>query len=179
MHVEIAHSVWYKRFSPRQPGFNPRSRQHMSLVGGQHTDQPQAQKVLSGITTLQPQLKTRFCAAQDSIRTNVLNKFHEEINSPPMVAFFFNRRELFSNSSKISLKNVLTKFNEDWPINVTFRCPIPWQPFFHTNGTIFVLVQDIIRTNPLTTFHDYRTINIASKVFTTFHYSHIHVFNQP
>ncbi|KAH3781681.1 hypothetical protein DPMN_159582 [Dreissena polymorpha] len=37
---------------------------------------------------------------------------------------------------------------------------------FQATGTIFELVQDIIGTNPLTKFHDDRTINMASRVLT-------------
>ncbi|KAH3782148.1 hypothetical protein DPMN_160059 [Dreissena polymorpha] len=38
--------------------------------------------------------------------------------------------------------------------------------FFSPTGTIFELIQDIIRTNHLTKFHDDRTINLASRVLT-------------
>ncbi|KAH3720058.1 hypothetical protein DPMN_062951 [Dreissena polymorpha] len=50
-------------------------------------------------------------------------------------------------------KNVLTKFYEDWTINVK-------------TGTIFELIQDIIGTNLLTKFHEDRTINMASRLLT-------------
>ncbi|KAH3782147.1 hypothetical protein DPMN_160058 [Dreissena polymorpha] len=38
--------------------------------------------------------------------------------------------------------------------------------FFSPTGTIFELIQDIIRTNHLTKFHDDRTINLASRELT-------------
>ncbi|KAH3729742.1 hypothetical protein DPMN_055720 [Dreissena polymorpha] len=51
------------------------------------------------------------------------------------------------------------------------KCPAPWRPCFSTNrhhfqatGAIFELVQDIIRTNLLTKFHDDWTINMASRL---------------
>ncbi|KAH3721386.1 hypothetical protein DPMN_064309 [Dreissena polymorpha] len=43
---------------------------------------------------------------------------------------------------------------------------------FQATGTIFVLVQNIIRTNLLTKFHYDRTINTASRVLTRFNYSY-------
>ncbi|KAH3729165.1 hypothetical protein DPMN_055130 [Dreissena polymorpha] len=55
------------------------------------------------------------------------------------------------------------------------------------NVTIFKLIQDMIRTNILTIFHQDWTINVASRVLTRFYYSHIiknaplsggHVFQQ-
>ncbi|KAH3720120.1 hypothetical protein DPMN_063013 [Dreissena polymorpha] len=49
--------------------------------------------------------------------------------------------------------NVLTKFYEDWTINVK-------------TVTIFELIQDIIGTNLLTKFHEDRTLNMASRLLT-------------
>ncbi|KAH3699666.1 hypothetical protein DPMN_074626 [Dreissena polymorpha] len=66
------------------------------------------------------------------IRKHVLTKKNASI----LATMCFNQLEPFSNSPKISLKNVLTKFHEDWTINVTFR------------------------------FHDDQRINVASRVLT-------------
>ncbi|KAH3871931.1 hypothetical protein DPMN_035146 [Dreissena polymorpha] len=90
--------------------------------------------------------------------------------------------------------NVLTKCREDWTIHASLRvlsfyyihikCPAPSRPcytiaiqgkmphptgghVFQPTGIIFKLVQDIIRTNLLTKFHEDRTINVASRVLTS------------
>ncbi|KAH3819847.1 hypothetical protein DPMN_121589 [Dreissena polymorpha] len=70
--------------------------------------------------------------------------------------------------------NLLTKFHEDWTINVASRvltrfyyshikpykekCPAPWQPCFSS--------KDIIGTNLLSKFHYDRKTNVASRVLT-------------
>ena len=54
---------------------------------------------------------------------------------------------------------------------------------FQATGTILELVQDIIRTNVQTKFHEDWTINVTLRVLTSFYYSHSHkaafFFNQP
>ncbi|KAH3882311.1 hypothetical protein DPMN_006246 [Dreissena polymorpha] len=69
--------------------------------------------------------------------------------------------------------NVLTKFHEDWTINLASRekCPAPWQPCFSSKATIFELIQDIIGTNHLSKFHEDWTINVDSRVLTRFYYN--------
>ncbi|KAH3891930.1 hypothetical protein DPMN_016040 [Dreissena polymorpha] len=68
--------------------------------------------------------------------------------------------------------NLLTKFHEDWTINVASRvltrkyAPPPGGHAFKATQTIFKLIQDIIGTNLLTKFHDDRTINVTSRVLT-------------
>ncbi|KAH3863219.1 hypothetical protein DPMN_026199 [Dreissena polymorpha] len=87
--------------------------------------------------------------------------------------------------------NLLTKFHDDRKINVTSIvltrkiAPPPWWPYiiemnllteknapplrghvFQVNVTIFQLIQDIIKTNLLTIFHQDWTINVASRVLT-------------
>ncbi|KAH3831102.1 hypothetical protein DPMN_104364 [Dreissena polymorpha] len=71
-------------------------------------------------------------------------------------------------------------FHENWAKNVTsrvFTCfhfhtysenrPAPWWPgFFSPIWTIFELVQDINKTNVLTTFHDDWAKIVASRVLT-------------
>ncbi|KAH3807803.1 hypothetical protein DPMN_136151 [Dreissena polymorpha] len=81
--------------------------------------------------------------------------------------------------------NLLTKFHEDWTINVAFRVQIShvFQAktinlasrvltsghVFKATKTIFKLIQDIIGTNLLTKFHDDRKINVTSGVFKKKH----------
>ncbi|KAH3794966.1 hypothetical protein DPMN_148508 [Dreissena polymorpha] len=53
------------------------------------------------------------------------------------------------------------------------NAPPPGSHVFQPTGLIFELVQDIIRINLLTKFHEDRTVNGASRVLTRFYYSHI------
>ncbi|KAH3882092.1 hypothetical protein DPMN_006023 [Dreissena polymorpha] len=69
--------------------------------------------------------------------------------------------------------NLLTKFHEDWTINVASRVPC-----FQAKVTIFQLIQDIIGTNFLTNFSEDRKINVASRVLIRFYYSHISKFHE-
>ncbi|KAH3736067.1 hypothetical protein DPMN_042627 [Dreissena polymorpha] len=80
--------------------------------------------------------------------------------------------------------NLLTKFHEDWKVNLASRVkndPPPGGHVFQPTGIIFELVQYIVGMNLLTKFNDdriinvekYRTINVASRVLTRFYYSHI------
>ncbi|KAH3704885.1 hypothetical protein DPMN_079946 [Dreissena polymorpha] len=65
--------------------------------------------------------------------------------------------------------NLLTKFHEDWTINVASRvknAPPLGSHVFQAKVTIFELIQDIIGKNLLSTFHEYRKINVASRVLT-------------
>ncbi|KAH3783373.1 hypothetical protein DPMN_161310 [Dreissena polymorpha] len=66
--------------------------------------------------------------------------------------------------------NLLTKFHEDWTINVASRVknsPPLGSHDFQANMIIFELIQDIIKTNLLTIFHEDWTINVASRVLTS------------
>ncbi len=81
--------------------------------------------------------------------------------------------------------HVPTKFHEDWTKNVTSRvltrfyyyshirktATPPGSHVFQPTGTIYELVQDIIRTNVLTKFHEDWTINVTSRVLTRFYYT--------
>ena len=49
----------------------------------------------------------------------------------------------------------------------------PGSHVFQPTETIFKLVQDTIGTHVLTKFHEDWTINVASRVFTRFNYSHM------
>ncbi|KAH3695578.1 hypothetical protein DPMN_083039, partial [Dreissena polymorpha] len=82
--------------------------------------------------------------------------------------------------------NLLTKFHDDGTVNVASRvltrfyyshirknAPPLGSHVFQANIIIFELIQDIIETNLLTTFHEDWTINVASRVLTRFYYSHI------
>ncbi|KAH3792048.1 hypothetical protein DPMN_145537 [Dreissena polymorpha] len=65
---------------------------------------------------------TREPETKDIIRTNVLTKFHEEINSPPPGGHVFQQTgNIFKLIRDIIKTNVLTKFHEDWTINVAVR----------------------------------------------------------
>ncbi|KAH3892255.1 hypothetical protein DPMN_016370 [Dreissena polymorpha] len=135
------------------------------------------------------------------IRTNVLTKVLTRKTAPPLATIFCNRLEPFSNSTELPLRqiktapppgghencsapwppyiigtNVLTKFHEDWTINVTSTSSrqncLPPGGHFHKDWTInvtsrvFEIDQDIVGTNLLTKFHEDQTINVASRVLT-------------
>ncbi|KAH3890882.1 hypothetical protein DPMN_014972 [Dreissena polymorpha] len=133
--------------------------------------------------------------SQNIIGTNLLTKFHEDRkinvasrvltrkNAPPPSSHFHEDRTvivasrvLFFQANIIIFKliqdiietNLLTKFHEDWTINVASRekCPAPGGHVFKATKTIFELIQDIIGTNLLTKFHDDRKINVTSRVLT-------------
>ncbi|KAH3880063.1 hypothetical protein DPMN_003975 [Dreissena polymorpha] len=136
------------------------------------------------------QTGTIFEHIQDIIRTNMLTKFHEDLNiyvtfrkkclAPYIICTnlltrFRKVRTINDASRVLTRKNapssaiirthVLTKFHDDRTINVASivkNAPPPGGHVFQSTGTIFELIQDIIRTNLLTKFHDDRTINIAS-----------------
>ncbi|KAH3873997.1 hypothetical protein DPMN_037238 [Dreissena polymorpha] len=95
---------------------------------------------------------------------------------------------IFEVNSHIKETNVLTKFNENWVKNVTSRvftcfyykhietnapptgghenCPAHWRPCFLTDWNHFELNQDFIGKKLLTKFHEDRTKNVTSRVFT-------------
>ncbi|KAH3768988.1 hypothetical protein DPMN_170232 [Dreissena polymorpha] len=62
-----------------------------------------------------------------------------------------------------AITNVLTKFHENWNYKYDFESPC-----FSTNRNLLELVQDIIGPNLLTKFHEDQTINVASRVLTSF-----------
>ncbi|KAH3836138.1 hypothetical protein DPMN_109508 [Dreissena polymorpha] len=65
---------------------------------------------------------------------------------------------------------LLTKFHDDWTINVDYHirknAPPPGGQVFQQTRTIFEHIQDIIRTKVLTKFHENQTINVTCKVIT-------------
>ncbi|KAH3736441.1 hypothetical protein DPMN_043004 [Dreissena polymorpha] len=108
--------------------------------------------------------KTIFKLIQDIIGTNLLSK---KIAPPPWLPY-------------ITGMNLLTEFHEDRTINVASRVLTRFYYYSHirknatplgghvfqANVTIFELIQNIIKTNFLTIFHQDWTINVASTVFT-------------
>ncbi|KAH3707146.1 hypothetical protein DPMN_066543 [Dreissena polymorpha] len=76
--------------------------------------------------------------------------------------------------------NLVTKFHDDWTINVASRLksapPLGSHVFQAKNGNkciIFEFGQNIIGINLLTKFHEDPTINVASRVLTRLNHSHI------
>ncbi|KAH3738298.1 hypothetical protein DPMN_044931 [Dreissena polymorpha] len=131
---------------------------------------------------------TIFKLIQDIIGTNLLTKFHKDRkinvasrvltrfyyshigkNAPPPGNQVFQPTGIFELVQDIIGINLLTKFHEDWTINVASRvknAPPLGSHVFQANVKISKLVQDIIETNLLTKFHENWTIHVASKEFT-------------
>ncbi|KAH3884516.1 hypothetical protein DPMN_008497 [Dreissena polymorpha] len=113
---------------------------------------------------------------------------HIEKNAPPTGGHVFAPIWIiFKLVRDINKTNVLTNFHDDWAKLVTSRVftrktALPTGGHvFQWTGTTFELIQDIIKTNILTNFeldqdfigtklltkfHEYWTINVASRVFT-------------
>ncbi|KAH3834454.1 hypothetical protein DPMN_107780 [Dreissena polymorpha] len=134
---------------------------------------------------------------QDIIGMNLLTKFHEDqtinVASRVLTRFYYsqirkNARPLGSHVFQANVTifkliqdiietNLLTKFHEDWTINVASRL-LTRQMLTTHNGqrttdkrrsqrlTISTLCSDIIGTNLLTKFHEDQKINVASRVLT-------------
>ncbi|KAH3834643.1 hypothetical protein DPMN_107975 [Dreissena polymorpha] len=127
-----------------------------------------------------------FKLVQDIIEMNLLLT---KKNAPPLESHVFQANLIiFELIQDIIETNLLTKFHEEWTINVASRmltrtnalplfpddrkinvtsrvltrknAPPPWWPYF-------------IGINLLTKFQEDRTINVASRVLTRFYYSHI------
>ncbi|KAH3869868.1 hypothetical protein DPMN_033039 [Dreissena polymorpha] len=118
--------------------------------------------------------------------TNVLTKFHEDWNknvtsrvencpAPPPGSHVFS--PIWTIFEDINETHVFTKFHDDWAKVVTPRvftrntAPPPgghlhedWAS--NVTSTVFELSRVIIGTNVLTKFHEDRTRNVASRVFT-------------
>ncbi|KAH3710329.1 hypothetical protein DPMN_069806, partial [Dreissena polymorpha] len=119
---------------------------------------------------------------------------HSRKNAPPHV--FQQTRTIFEALQDIFKTNVLTKFNEDWTINK--KCPTygghvfkptgtivqtrpryHWTNLlskFHDQGSYFfrkIALPPGGHKNLLNKFHDDKTINVASRVFTRFYNNHI------
>ncbi|KAH3749137.1 hypothetical protein DPMN_183628 [Dreissena polymorpha] len=76
-------------------------------------------------------------------------------NAPPLDSYVFQANKINVTS------RVLTRFNHS---HIMKNAPPPGGHVFQPKGIIFELVQDIIRMNPLTKFHEDQTINVASRV---------------
>ncbi|KAH3867864.1 hypothetical protein DPMN_031001 [Dreissena polymorpha] len=111
-----------------------------------------------------------------NVASRVLTRFyysHIRKNAPPLGSHVFQANvTIFELIQDIIETNLLTKFHEDWKINVASRvltrknAPPLGSHVFQANLTIFELIQDIIQTNILTNFHEDWTINVASRVLT-------------
>ncbi|KAH3893903.1 hypothetical protein DPMN_018055 [Dreissena polymorpha] len=125
---------------------------------------------------------------QDIIGMNLLTKFHEDRtvnvasrvltrfnyshirkNAPPLGSHVFQANIIiFELIQDIIETNLLTKFHDDWTINVASRekCNAPGGHVFKATKTIFELIQDIIGTNLLTMFHEDQKLNVTTSVLT-------------
>ncbi|KAH3879752.1 hypothetical protein DPMN_003658 [Dreissena polymorpha] len=122
---------------------------------------------------------------------SVQPKFHED---PPCGHVFQQTRTIFKLIQDI-IKTNLTKFYEDWTINVTFKSVktvfirknfLPTGSHFHEDQTInvtftvltsqpkpyYLLIQDIKYSDK---FHEDWTINVTFGVLTSFYYSHTYI----
>ncbi|KAH3778426.1 hypothetical protein DPMN_179884 [Dreissena polymorpha] len=124
-----------------------------------------------------------FELVQNIIGTNLLTKFHDDrtINRASRV---FTRKNATSPWRPYIIgTNHLTKFHDDRIINFASRvltrlyksmiyshirknAPPPGGHVFQATEAIFELIQDIIRKNLLTKFHEDRKINVVSRVLT-------------
>ncbi|KAH3701916.1 hypothetical protein DPMN_076912 [Dreissena polymorpha] len=138
--------------------------------------------------------KKTFELSQHIIKANILTKFHENwaknvtstvekcpAHWQPCFCINLDHFELVRDINKT---NVLTNFHDDWAKIVTSRvktAPPTGGHVFQWTGTTFELNQHIIKANILTNFklnrdiiwinlltkfHEDRTINVASRVFT-------------
>ncbi|KAH3894460.1 hypothetical protein DPMN_018617 [Dreissena polymorpha] len=108
--------------------------------------------------------KIIFKLIQDILDTNLLTKFYYRKLPLPWWPFFKATKTIFKPIQDIIGTNLLTKKN----------APPPGGHVFQSTGIICKLFQDIIEMNILTKFHEDWTINVASRVLTRFHYSHIY-----
>ncbi|KAH3810819.1 hypothetical protein DPMN_139217 [Dreissena polymorpha] len=73
------------------------------------------------------------------------------------------------NVASIEKNASLTGIHVVQPTRTIFeleKCPALCGKVFQATGTLLELIQYIIGTNVLTTFHDYQSINVASSEFT-------------
>ncbi|KAH3772898.1 hypothetical protein DPMN_174245 [Dreissena polymorpha] len=147
--------------------------QQFAHLRGFHDDW--AKNVTSRVHVIQL-TRTIFKLNSHIKETNVLTKFHENwaknVTSRKMPAHWL---------PYINKTNVLTNFHDDWAKNVTSikTAPPTGGHVFQQSGITFELNQHIIKKNILTKnrrdfigkklltkFHEDRTINVASRVFT-------------
>ncbi|KAH3840787.1 hypothetical protein DPMN_114243 [Dreissena polymorpha] len=109
-----------------------------------------------------------------NVASRVLTRFyysHIRKNAPPLGSHVFQAKvTIFELIQNITGTNLLSKFNEDWKINVASRvltrknAPPPGGHVFQPTGIIFDPIQDIIGMNLLTKFYEDQKINVASRV---------------
>ncbi|KAH3720170.1 hypothetical protein DPMN_063064 [Dreissena polymorpha] len=125
-----------------------------------------------------------FELVQDIIGMNLLTKFHEDrtinVVSRVLTRFYYSHIKknaqplgshvfqanvtIFELNQDIIETNLLTKFHEDWTINVASRVLTrknalpPCGHVFQPTSIIFELIQDIIGMNLLTKFHEDRVL---------------------
>ncbi|KAH3752619.1 hypothetical protein DPMN_187240 [Dreissena polymorpha] len=126
---------------------------------------------------------TIFKLFHDDRTINVASRVLKRKNTTPLGGHVFSPTGIISEFIQdINGTNRLTKFHDDRTIHVTSIvlishikkiAPPPGGHVFKATETVFELIQDIIRTNLPTKFHKDRKINVAYRVFTSFHYSHI------
>ncbi|KAH3797105.1 hypothetical protein DPMN_150680 [Dreissena polymorpha] len=126
-----------------------------------------------------PPTGTIFNLIQDIIGKNRLTKLHDDrtINVASRVLIRKNAPphgvHLHEDRKKNVAYRVLTRFY------IRKNAPPPGGHVFQPTGIIIKRVQDIIGRNLLTMFHEYRTINVASRVLTRFYYSYIKKYAPP
>ncbi|KAH3747198.1 hypothetical protein DPMN_181619 [Dreissena polymorpha] len=122
-----------------------------------------------------------------NVASRVLTRFyysHIWKNAPPPGGHVFQPTSIiFEHVQDIIGMNLLTKFHEDWTINMTSRvltriyyshiyshirknAPPLGSHVFQAKVTIFEFVQNISGTNLMSKFHEDRKINVASRVLT-------------
>ncbi|KAH3879742.1 hypothetical protein DPMN_003648 [Dreissena polymorpha] len=107
-----------------------------------------------------------------NVASRVLTRFYYSYirkNAPPLGSHVFQANIIIFELNQDNIEtNLLTKFHEDWTINVVSRekCPAPGGHVCKATKTIFELIQDIIGTNLLTNFHDDRNINVTCRMLT-------------
>ncbi|KAH3715829.1 hypothetical protein DPMN_058542 [Dreissena polymorpha] len=121
------------------------------------------------------------------INSSEINVASRVKNAPPLGSHVFQAKAtIFELIQDIIGTNHLSKFHEEWTINVAYRVltrfynshinkntPPPGDHVFQPTGIIFELIQDMIGINLLTKFHEDWAINVVSRVLTRFYYSHL------
>ncbi|KAH3749158.1 hypothetical protein DPMN_183649 [Dreissena polymorpha] len=99
------------------------------------------------------QPETIFKLVQDIIRMNLLTKFHEDRSINVASRVLTRKNDPPPSRSYIIGTNLLTNFHEDRTLNVASRVKnAPPPRVLKAIGTIFELIQDIIRINHQTKF---------------------------
>ncbi|KAH3736289.1 hypothetical protein DPMN_042852 [Dreissena polymorpha] len=117
---------------------------------------------------------TIFKLIQDIIRTNHLAQFHEDRKIKVASRVLTRKNAPLPGGHVFQPTGII--FSTHQTINVASRvknAPPLGSHVFQANVTLFTLIQDIIKTNLLTKFHEDWTINLASRVFTRFYYGYI------